>query len=159
MAERIGVSQQYYNKFEKGTGQPNLETLYKIRVETKESLDFLVGFYFEDERAKNLYYFYAEARAGREIKEEDVDYTESLMRENSEQIELNMKLLRSYKNELVSIKQKEERALELFFEYISTIPGFEGDIATKKYWIDKYTAYQEEGAVSSDSFWEEFRNL
>lgn len=43
MADLLGVSQPYYFKFEKGTGQPNLETLKKLPGVLGESLDFMIG--------------------------------------------------------------------------------------------------------------------
>lgn len=43
MAELIGISQPYYFKFEKGNGEPNLETLVKIADILKTTTDFLLG--------------------------------------------------------------------------------------------------------------------
>lgn len=43
MSEILEISQPYYFKFEKGNGQPNLETLAKLPGILGESLDFLLG--------------------------------------------------------------------------------------------------------------------
>ncbi|MDR6555497.1 helix-turn-helix transcriptional regulator [Paenibacillus qinlingensis] len=43
LSEEIGVSQQYYNQFEKNKGEPNLETLAKIATILKVNTDYLLG--------------------------------------------------------------------------------------------------------------------
>lgn len=43
MAESLEISQPYYFKFEKGTGQPNLELLAKLPKILDTTLDFLLG--------------------------------------------------------------------------------------------------------------------
>lgn len=43
VAEKISISQQFYGRFEKGTGQPNIETLVKLPEILGESLDFILG--------------------------------------------------------------------------------------------------------------------
>ena len=43
MAEHLGISQPYYGRFEKNTGEPNLEALVKISSILNESTDFLLG--------------------------------------------------------------------------------------------------------------------
>lgn len=43
MAEKLGLSQQYYGRFEKNKGQPNLETLAKLPSILGESVDFMLG--------------------------------------------------------------------------------------------------------------------
>lgn len=159
MAEKIGVSQQYYNKFEKGTGQPNLETLYKIRGITGESLDFLIGFYFEDSKAVELYELYIEARRNRQETEEDIEYSNKLLDFPGDDMERRLKLIRRYKDELNDLKPKEERAFNNFFDYISAIPGFEGDVANKEYWIEFYDEYQESDKRVFHEFWTEFQDL
>lgn len=141
MAEKIGVSQQYYNKFEKGTGQPNLETLWKIRDVLEEPLDFIIGYVFEDMKADQLYELYAEARKRREEIEEDLEYTEN---ESDKDIEFRMKMAKSYRDELKMYRHKEEKAFNMFYEYISKIPGFEGDLSRKEFWIERYHSYQDE---------------
>lgn len=43
LAEDIGVSQQYYNQFEKNKGEPNLETLAKLATILEVNSDYLIG--------------------------------------------------------------------------------------------------------------------
>lgn len=162
MAERIGVSQQYYNKFEKGTGQPNLAALYKIRDVTNESLDFLVGYYFEDSRGQALYDMYAQARSLRTQAEDDLKYAVELLRSdepNKRMAAINVNLVQRSREELRNCFQREEKTLNMFFEYASTIPGFDGDLAKREYWVDIYDEYMNSGRTLSDNFWEEFKKM
>lgn len=55
MADLLGVSQPYYFKFEKGTGQPNLETLKKLPEILGESLDLLLGVTDYDIESRKFY--------------------------------------------------------------------------------------------------------
>lgn len=43
MAEKLGLSQSYYAKFELNKGEPNLETLIKIADLFEVSTDYLLG--------------------------------------------------------------------------------------------------------------------
>lgn len=156
MSEKVGVSQQYYNKFEKGTGQPNLETLWRIRHVLEEPLDFIIGYNFEDIKADQLYELYAEARRRREETEEDIDYSEN---ESTSDIEIRMQLLKRYREELKMYKAKEEKSFNMFFDHISTIPGFEGEFSRKEYWIEKYPSYQENDKQLYHEFMNELHEL
>lgn len=56
MSELLEISQPYYFKFEKGNGQPNLETLAKLPDILDSTLDFLLGltdFTFELQMTKD----------------------------------------------------------------------------------------------------------
>lgn len=161
MAERIGVSQQYYNKFEKGTGQPNLETLYKIRSVTEESIDFLIGYHFEDKKALDLYDFYCDFRIMRTNAEEmlehaalnvdEFDHDEKLLQEK-------FKIIQSYHDHIRDARSKEHKSFEVFFEYISQIPGFGGHVATKEYWINLFDYYHDNDVELSKEFLAEWKS-
>ncbi|MGG4217321.1 helix-turn-helix transcriptional regulator [Paenibacillus jamilae] len=43
MADKLGLSQSYYGRFERDKGEPNLETLAKIPAILEQSIDFLLG--------------------------------------------------------------------------------------------------------------------
>lgn len=43
MADRLGLSQSYYGRFERNKGEPNLETLSKLPMILGQSVDFLIG--------------------------------------------------------------------------------------------------------------------
>lgn len=56
ISDALGISQPYYFKFEKGTGQPSLETLAKLPEILETTLDFLLGltdFTFELQMTKD----------------------------------------------------------------------------------------------------------
>ena len=44
IAEYLGISQPYYGRFEKNTGEPNLEMLSKISEKLNVTIDYLLGF-------------------------------------------------------------------------------------------------------------------
>jgi transcriptional regulator with XRE-family HTH domain len=48
VAEKLGISQSYYAKFELDKGEPNLETLVKIGDLYGVNLDYLLGREFRD---------------------------------------------------------------------------------------------------------------
>lgn len=158
MAEKLEISQPYYNKFEKGTGQPNLETLWRIRHVLGEPIDFIIGYHFEDIRAELLYELYAEARRLREETEEDMEYA-TTSRDPNQDMEKHIKLVRHYREKILDYMNKEEKAFTAFFDHISTIPGFDGEFANKDYWIDRYASYQENDKKLHHEFWEEFHNI
>lgn len=58
MSEILEISQPYYFKFEKGIGQPNLETLAKLPAILNESLDFLLGLTDYDKETQEVYNSY-----------------------------------------------------------------------------------------------------
>lgn len=43
ISEAVGISQQYYNRFEKNKGEPNLETLFLIAKLLRVTSDYLIG--------------------------------------------------------------------------------------------------------------------
>lgn len=55
MAEKLGITQSYYAKFEYGQRQPNLETLAKLPDLLDESIDFLLGLEVFDAKGNELF--------------------------------------------------------------------------------------------------------
>lgn len=137
MAEKLGISQQYYGRFEKGTGQPNLESLYKLRHILGESLDFLLGVYIEDSFAQELYDSYIEARMSREDAENRASLAEEVLNDISS-IDTKLKVITNLKNELSKMATKEEYAFNKFFDYLIHIPGVDNEYALKEFWIQRY---------------------
>ncbi|MEK4185673.1 helix-turn-helix domain-containing protein [Paenibacillus sp. FSL L8-0494] len=43
MADKLGLSQSYYGRFERNKGEPNLETLSKLPEILGQSIDFMLG--------------------------------------------------------------------------------------------------------------------
>lgn len=159
MAEMLEISQSYYNRFEKGTGEPNMQTLLKLRHILGQSLDFLVGYEFEDIHALNLYDFYAEARFGRIEIEEDLEYSDELLSAaTGEEFDRRMDRIKKLKDELKGFKAKEEKFLNQFLEHIATIPGYDKDKMTKEFWIDNYDEYRknerESRIIFDEAFWD-----
>lgn len=138
MAEKLGISQQYYGRFEKGAGQPNLETLFKLRYILGESLDFLLGVYLEDYLAEELYDEYIEARMNREDAEHQLKVVEELYDESSPNFESHLNAIVNIRSRLQQLKSKEENALNKFFDYLTQIPGIDGEYAQKEFWIKRY---------------------
>lgn len=138
MAEKLGISQQYYGRFEKGTGQPNLETLFKLRYILGESLDFLLGVYLEDDLAEELYFDYIEARMKREDTEHQLRVVEELYDESSPNFESHLNAIVNIRSKLQQLQSKEENALNKFFDYLIQIPGIDGQYAHKEFWIKRY---------------------
>lgn len=137
MAEKLGISQQYYGRFEKGTGQPNLETLYKLRHILGESLDFLLGVYIEDHFAQELYELYIEARHSREEAENRISLAEEVLNDMSS-LDTKLKVITNLKSELSKLVAKEENAFNKFFDYLIQIPGVDEEYAQKEFWVNRY---------------------
>lgn len=138
IAEKLGISQQYYGRFEKGTGQPNLETLFKLRHILGESLDFLLGVYIEDYLAEELYDSYIEARMSREDAEHQLRVVEELYDESSPNFETHLNTIVNIRSRLHQLKSKEENVLNKFFDYLIQIPGISDEYAQKEFWIKRY---------------------
>lgn len=159
MAEQLGMSQQGYSHIETGKREPNLDTLIKIRHVLNETLDFITGYRFQDSRSDQLYELYAEARSLREEREEDINYYEENLEDNVEKVEIRLRLLKQHRDELKQLKIKEEKALKMFFDYISTVPGYNETVDNKEFWIEQYATYQENDKQLYEEFWEEFQKL
>lgn len=157
MAEKIGMTQQGYSKIELGQREPNLLTLCKIKHVLEESLDFIIGYHFEDMRAEYLYELYVESRRMREETEEDIEYAESTSSDID--TEKHIKLMRVYKSGLKDNVVREEKAFNQYFEYISKIPGFDGEMATREFWIARYPSHKENDKASNHKFWDELVNI
>lgn len=159
MAENIGVSPQYYGRFEKGTGEPNLETLVKIRIILDESLDFIVGYILDDRRTELLYDIYVDARQNREDTEEDIEYALTEVKEFSSE-ERRLKIIKKYREELKEWQTKENIAFEAFFDYIKDIPGFVGSFTNPEFWKNNYyDIYHEGNKEKMDRYKAELNNL
>ncbi|MBB6694373.1 helix-turn-helix transcriptional regulator [Cohnella xylanilytica] len=160
MADKIGVSQQYYGRFEKGTGQPNLEALYMIAEVLDESIDFIIGRSLNNKRSDALFEIYAETRIHRQEAEGDLTYLEELLNDPEKNHENVLKTIKSRREDIRDLRAKEERAFNRFFNYILTIPGYENEYATQEYWRDYYfNFYMEDQNKNNNEFWDDMRNV
>ncbi|AIQ19576.1 hypothetical protein H70357_24850 [Paenibacillus sp. FSL H7-0357] len=159
MAQKIGVSQQYYNKFEKGTGQPNLETLYKIRHTTGESLDFIIGYTFEDKEATLLYEIYIDHRDQREKLENDIEHlSNDTFAMGKMNLEERMSLVSKLREGVLDYLKREERALDMFITHISELPGFD-DHMNKEHWKNEYESYKNNHNVFFTDFAKKYTDI
>lgn len=53
MAEKLGISQSYYGRFERNKGEPNLEALAKIATVLEVNSDYLIGLTDAQDTKKN----------------------------------------------------------------------------------------------------------
>lgn len=128
VAEYMGVSQQYYGRFEKGQGQPNLEALLKLRELFDESLEFLLGYYNLDKEGNMLLSFLR-------IKKRVIDKKEERLKEffdfiknediNDEQLKDRISKILLSNRKGGSEKGNYLKAKQHFIDYVKTIPGIE----------------------------------
>lgn len=159
VADAVGMSQQGYSKVELGQREPNLETLFKIRHVFEESLDFLIGYTLQDVKAEQLYELYAEARKSREEAEEDESYFNETLKESPEEADKLIKLARNARDNIKKFQTKEDKAFNMFFEHLISIPGAQGEFITKEFWINWYHSYQEGDKKTYNDFVKEFHDL
>lgn len=123
VADKLGISQQYYGRFEKGTGQPNLETLVKIRKLFNESLDFLLGVTDFDKHAEILHSFFIKTSTE---YESTFNYLTGLMTDSSIRATMGDRYS-DYMNEatarLTVTRENMQSAHKDLIAYLQKIPG------------------------------------
>lgn len=132
MSELIGVSQPYYLKFEKGNGEPNLETLVKLSSVFNESTDFLLGITDYDKIGFEIYesVIYSRDMSGKYLDMVHDMYRsmpDDLMKpEYTERYENYMKLAADLKEKSISLQDSLNK-------YLSNIPhSNQVDLLNKK---------------------------
>ncbi|MNC20827.1 antitoxin HipB [compost metagenome] len=63
MADKLGISQSYYGRFERNKGEPNLETLSKLPSILGQSVDFIIGVTDFTKNCQIIYNKYEDASA------------------------------------------------------------------------------------------------
>ncbi|MFK7695678.1 helix-turn-helix domain-containing protein [Paenibacillus sp. HJGM_3] len=159
VAKALGISQQGYSKIELGQREPNLETLHQIRRVFDESLDFLIGFFIEDNHADDLYEMYHEIRVEREDIEDRILSIEEYLSDSKGNTESTLKILMENRDILRKTKVKEELALENYVEYLKTIPGVPDQYHTKEYWVNSFKEKVDKRNKFSNEFYEKIDSL
>lgn len=108
MAEKIGVSQSYYSKFEYDQREPNIETLIKISDTLEEAIDFLVGKNNYDNHGKILMMNLHHQRQSYEVE----------LKRLQEQADPDPELLHS----LNFYEDRLKKAKREYVEYVRAIP-------------------------------------
>lgn len=153
MSEALGVSQQYYNKFEKGTGEPNLEVLYKIRFVLDEELDFLLGASDIDKGSKRLQYFYFWLRQDYEKVENRINIATDLLKQVSEiNSELRIVRLIELKENLQTIEQSIKLAFENLVSSLMNIPRVNPHLLVEEGWDERYKIYSEDQSQTARQY-------
>ncbi|WP_339197907.1 helix-turn-helix transcriptional regulator [Paenibacillus sp. FSL P4-0176] len=147
VADRLGVSQPYYGKFEKATGQPNLETLVQLPKIFHESLDFICGVELLDSYGKYLLEQYCDLRyrteeARRKIKD-SLELLESTNLESS--LERKIDLIVEKKASLNRLNEKLKSVHDSITSYMIHIPGLSTitEFAEQEYLDRMYKEYLE----------------
>jgi transcriptional regulator with XRE-family HTH domain len=143
MSELLGISQTYYGRFEKNTGEPNLETLLKIKGILKESIDFMIGADLYDQHARNLMRRFF--RAGDNLKTSITKYNELTDYFNSnEELDINKKIdaIVNAKQEVENRRKWYKKRLDEFIDYLNTIPMLDENRLSADYWIDHFDELQ-----------------
>ncbi|WP_339283658.1 helix-turn-helix domain-containing protein [Paenibacillus sp. FSL R5-0486] len=151
MAEALDVSQPYYGKFEKGTGEPNLETLVKLPKIFGESLDFICGITALDSRGKELMNEYCDLRHRTEDGKRRLTYSIELLEKTDIALDLENKLelIANQKSRINLLEDKFHRTYNKLVEHISSIPGMTAVInyATTEYLDLSYEEYRKEKSI------------
>lgn len=142
VADELGVSQPYYGKFEKATGQPNLETLVKLPKIFHESLDFICGVELLDGFATRQLQQYCDLRFKTEAAKKRINVSLELLESTNIENSLEHKLDILVKKK-VSFDRYDERLKRTqndLITYMSYLPGLEHIImhAEQEYLDKKY---------------------
>lgn len=136
VAEYMGVSQQYYGRFEKGQAQPNLEALVKLHPLFEEEIGFIIGAYNLDRHASKLLSIYREAKEAHDRNKGKVkEFLNLIQNEQLEDGELRRKIFDVVNSNERGITYEGEylRAKEAFTTYLRSIPGVNDDLITDEY--------------------------
>ena len=145
VSEIIGVSQQYYGRFEKGTAEPNIETLAKISKLFDENLDFLFGTYNMDTDTDNLFYGYFSKRFDVEKNDKKLQDTIRFMNTNANEIDketTEKTMIRLIAIQMEKVKEM-ETALELYFESAKNVPLISEAYLTMDYLNHSFKDFKE----------------
>ncbi|MFD1136729.1 helix-turn-helix domain-containing protein [Paenibacillus urinalis] len=143
MAERLGVSQPYYGRFEKGTGQPNLETLVQLPAILGESLDFICGVILLDSQGYDLLYTYFGARKENEYYERMLNNNIKLLNSIDLEIDFERKLatISRQKDRLDRSTQRKLDHYNKLLNYIRELPGSNESMYEIEFWDKTYKDY------------------
>lgn len=137
IAEKLGISQTYYSKFESGKGQPNLETLVKLPDIFGESLDFLLGLTDLDSNGTKMYYELLNQRGDiRSIERtlaEDIELLDTL-EEISEDRRISSILRR--KRRITEKRALYQNKLNELVQYLNMVPDVDLEKLDTDYWDD-----------------------
>lgn len=123
IAEMLGISQQYYGRFEKGTGQPNLEVLAKMPKLLGESTDFLLGVTDIDSETDELMAHYLNHKYQLERYKEKYNNALEVLEDafhNNEEIKIDM--LTRLKGSINFTEKMLADSEKSLFQYVSQIP-------------------------------------
>lgn len=145
VADYMGVSQQYYGRFEKGIGQPNLEGLVKLHALFDESLDFLLGIENLDSEGLILFSLYMHKRYQHQLWLNSIDTFEKVITNkdlSDDQLKTRISRIINNKKSHYSEIHNYEQALEYFIDYASKIPGLTKDILRESYLDEMINRYE-----------------
>ncbi|MNW51702.1 HTH-type transcriptional regulator ImmR [compost metagenome] len=144
MAEYLEISQPYYGRFEKGTGQPNIETLVKLPPKLNESLDFICGVVALDKKGYDLVYDYFSSRYNSEQLGERVKSTMEMLEDPDLEISIDFKLrhLARQKQRLTRLNEINLEQFKEFIHYIKDIPYVPPVMFDEELWSDEYQEYK-----------------
>jgi transcriptional regulator with XRE-family HTH domain len=153
VAESLNVSQQYYNKFEKGTGEPNLEVLYKIRTLFDEDLDFLLGVRDIDHESMQLQYFYFWLRQERDHVQKRIQIgTDTLKQVQEINSELRITRLIELKEELLVLEENVRKAFIKLVSQLQKIPSINEKLLLEEGWDSRYQQYVDDQSQIKGQF-------
>lgn len=143
MAEKLGISQSYYSKFENDQAEPNLETLAKLPDILGENLEFLLGIEHFDTEARKLYSDYQINRTKYERILERIktinEYLEHLNIDEIHKFEIRLKSILEEQEKGKELKDRVNNSYEKMINYLSQIPCVDPELLKQETW-DKHFA-------------------
>lgn len=139
LANKLGVSQSYYNRFEKGTSEPNLETLVKLPSILHESIEFLLGLKPFDRKSYRLISWTQERFMIRRRIQVKLDALIDIFKSSPDEMtDKYLNMIADLKEELrVAEKEYQLRFNELM-SHIKNIPLIDEEYLDEKSWMDKF---------------------
>ncbi|MCP3810075.1 helix-turn-helix domain-containing protein [Paenibacillus sp. Lou8.1] len=142
MAEFLSVSQPYYGRFEKGTGQPNLESLVKLPIILDESLDFICGVTSIDREARDISKVYIHARHALSLSQERLDTIMELpSSENKLNFEHKIELIERERVRIRNYQLDKDHYFSLLIDHLNTIPFVDTKLFDEESWDFEYDKF------------------
>lgn len=132
MAEMLGISQSYYFKFEKGTGEPNLETLAKLPSILNEDVDFFLGLQFS-RRTRKLIGEYKSTRFSYKRSKKKYEFISNMVK-NGDIDNSKIDLLISQKERTEVAKKRYNESLDELLDHLNEIPYTEPHLLSRDEW-------------------------
>lgn len=124
MAERLGVSQSFYGRFEREQSEPSLETLAKLPEVLGEPLDFFLGLTDYTREVKNLYDQYYKLNLDGAILTEKLSRLADSLEQNDDP-DYKKVLIDQYsilKKQIEAVADKSNEIRQVILEKIDEIP-------------------------------------